>query len=101
MFTGKTALVTGSTSGIGLGIARSLAAQGANVVLNGFGESGAIHRLMDELEAFARETQMNWIYLDTYDDLKAAIALYIRRGYETCERYNDNPQATVFLRKKL
>ena len=44
---------------------------------------------------------MNWIYLDTYDDLKAAIALYIRRGYETCERYNDNPQATVFLRKQI
>lgn len=39
MLEGKTALVTGSTSGIGLGIALSLARQGANVVLNGFGDA--------------------------------------------------------------
>jgi 3-hydroxybutyrate dehydrogenase len=38
MLTGKTALVTGSTSGIGLGIAKALAEQGANIVLNGFGD---------------------------------------------------------------
>src|SRR5450631_843574 len=39
---GKTALVTGSTSGIGLGIAKTLAAQGANIVFNGFGDAKEI-----------------------------------------------------------
>jgi 3-hydroxybutyrate dehydrogenase len=41
LLTGKTALVTGSTSGIGLGIAKALAMHGANVVLNGFGDVDA------------------------------------------------------------
>lgn len=41
MLNGKSALVTGSTSGIGLGIAQALAAQGAHVMLNGFGDAQA------------------------------------------------------------
>src|SRR3974377_836892 len=44
MLQGKSALVTGSTSGIGLGIARALAAQGANITINGFGEKDAIEK---------------------------------------------------------
>jgi 3-hydroxybutyrate dehydrogenase len=44
MLKGKTALVTGSTSGIGLGYARALAAQGANVTINGFGDAAAIEK---------------------------------------------------------
>jgi 3-hydroxybutyrate dehydrogenase len=48
---GRSAIVTGSTSGIGLGIARALAQAGANVMLDGFGKAEAIARLSDELEA--------------------------------------------------
>ena len=50
MLKGKVAIVTGSTSGIGLGIATSLAAQGADVMLNGFGDPGAIEQTRRQLQ---------------------------------------------------
>jgi 3-hydroxybutyrate dehydrogenase len=49
--TGKTALVTGSTSGIGLGIAQALAAEGANIVFNGFGDATQIADLQKQTAA--------------------------------------------------
>lgn len=51
MLAGKRALVTGSTSGIGLAVARALRAEGAEVILNGFGDEGAIATLCEELDA--------------------------------------------------
>jgi DNA-binding MarR family transcriptional regulator/GNAT superfamily N-acetyltransferase len=58
-------------------------------------------KLLDAQEKFARSQGVEWIYLDSYDDLKTAVALYERRGYQRCERYNDNPQATLFMRKRI
>jgi 3-hydroxybutyrate dehydrogenase len=49
MLKGKAAIVTGSTSGIGLGIATALAAEGCDVMLNGFGDPAAIERLRASL----------------------------------------------------
>lgn len=51
MLQGKAAIVTGSTSGIGLGIAEGLAAAGVNIVLNGFGEAAEIERIRSGLAA--------------------------------------------------
>ena len=72
MFIGKTALVTGSTSGIGLGIARTLAAQGAHVVLNGFGESAAITALVGELsEAHGVQVRHDGADMSRQGDIEA------------------------------
>lgn len=57
--------------------------------------------LMQAVEEYARGAGLLWIYLDTKDDLHAAIHFYLSTGYQPCPRYNDNPQATIFLRKQL
>ncbi|HXJ73014.1 MAG TPA: 3-hydroxybutyrate dehydrogenase, partial [Candidatus Dormibacteraeota bacterium] len=48
---GKAAIITGSTSGIGLGIAQALAAQGSDILLNGFGDATQIGNLQKTLAA--------------------------------------------------
>ena len=59
MLAGKTAVITGSTSGIGQGIVRSLAEQGANVVLNGFGDADQIEKDRSEM---AKECGTDVVY---------------------------------------
>ena len=61
MQAGKTAIVTGSTSGIGLGIAGALAGAGANIVLNGFGEPEAIAEIVSDLK---RKHNVGVLYSD-------------------------------------
>jgi len=56
--------------------------------------------LLDELETYAAGFYRG-LYLDTKDDLRSAIRFYERRGYLRIPRYNDNPQATIFMRRML
>jgi GNAT superfamily N-acetyltransferase len=64
----------------------------------GRGVAGA---LLAAMEAHAAASGAAWIYLDSKDDLADALRQYARRGYQPCARYNDNPQATIFMRKAL
>jgi len=75
MLKGKTALVTGSTSGIGLGVARALARQGANLVLNGFGDAAEIERLRSGLERdFGVQVAYDAADMSKPDQIEAMIA---------------------------
>jgi 3-hydroxybutyrate dehydrogenase len=70
MLKGKTALVTGSTSGIGLGIAKALAEQGANIMMNGFGEKDAA---MAEVKAFGVEVDYHGADMSKPSEIEAMI----------------------------
>ena len=70
-------------------------------VRENFRGRGIARRLLEAAQEFARDAGYTWIYLDTTDDMKAAARLYQRSGYVRCDRYNENPQATIFMRKKL
>ncbi|MEP0320496.1 3-hydroxybutyrate dehydrogenase [Bauldia litoralis] len=75
MLKGKTALVTGSTSGIGLGIARAMAAEGANVVLNGFGDAHEIEVNRNEMaNAMGVEVRYSPADMTKPDEIAAMIA---------------------------
>jgi GNAT superfamily N-acetyltransferase len=62
---------------------------------------GIAQKLLGEAESFARGIGYRRIFLDSTDGMQAAVRLYERNGYERCERYNGNPQATIFMSKRL
>ncbi|UDF03173.1 3-hydroxybutyrate dehydrogenase [Asticcacaulis sp. AND118] len=75
MLTGKTALVTGSTSGIGLAIARKLASKGAKVMLNGMGDPAEIEKLRADMAAeFGVEVAFNGADLTKVEAIEGLIA---------------------------
>lgn len=73
--TGKTAIVTGSTSGIGEGIAKVLAAEGANILFNGFGDKAAIDALVaDVAKQYGVKTAYSAADMSKPDDVAAMVA---------------------------
>ena len=80
MLKGKVAIVTGSTSGIGLGIARVLTGQGADIVLNGFGDAGEIEAIRSGIE---REHGVRAVYdgadMSKGDAVRGLVAATVER----------------------
>lgn len=74
MLNGKSAIVTGSTSGIGLGIARSLARAGANVMVNGFGAAEEIEKICAELTACGVKVAYNSCDVTKPEQVAAMVA---------------------------
>jgi GNAT superfamily N-acetyltransferase len=62
---------------------------------------GIAQKLLAEAECFASGIGYRRIFLDSTDEMQAAVRLYERNGYQRCERYNTNSQATIFMSKKL
>ena len=74
MSTKKVALVTGSTSGIGLGIAKKFASEGINIILNGFGDAAAIETIRADLaKTHGVEVRYNGADMSKPDEIAAMI----------------------------
>ena len=77
MLKGKTALVTGSTSGIGLGIAQALAQQGANLILNGFGDASAA---VSQIQALGVKAEHHPADMSKPSEIEAMMAFAQQHG---------------------
>jgi GNAT superfamily N-acetyltransferase len=62
---------------------------------------GIAQALLNALESFASAAGYKWLYLDSAPGMDAAVRLYQKNDYDPCPRYNDNPQAVIFLCKGL
>ena len=80
MLKGKTAVITGSTSGIGLGVARAMAGEGANIVINGFGSVSDIEK---ERAALEKDFKVKAIYSPADMTKPAEIADMIKTAEQT------------------
>ena len=70
---GKTALITGSTSGIGLGIAKALAEKGTNIIMNGFGDKDQIEKTRQEIENLGVDVLYSGADMTKPDEITAMI----------------------------
>ena len=105
MLKGKSALVTGSTSGIGLGIATALAEAGANVMVNGFGEASEIERIRADLAErtgvqvlhsgadMSKPDQISAMIQDALDRLGSVDVLVNNAGIQFLSPVDDFPDA--------
>jgi GNAT superfamily N-acetyltransferase len=57
--------------------------------------------IFETAEQAARSAGLTWMYLDSTNEFTAALSLYHKHGYEPCDRFNVNAQATLFFRKRL
>ena len=73
MLKGKTAIITGSTSGIGLGIARGFAKEGINVILNGFGDKSEIEKIRKEIESHGVKSIYNGADMTKPEEISAMV----------------------------
>lgn len=62
---------------------------------------GIAAALYEALETYARQRRYEFLYLDTTDEMVAAQKFYAALGYKPIPRYNENRQATIFMRKDL
>lgn len=81
---GKTALITGSTSGIGLGVAQQLAQQQCRIILNGFGEPSAIQAIRHQLQQTSGQEALFWD-VDLSD------------GQQIQQRWSELPQVDILV----
>jgi 3-hydroxybutyrate dehydrogenase len=79
MLKNKTAIITGSTSGIGLGIARGFAKEGINVVLNGFGDKNEIEEIRKEIEGYGVQCMYNGADMIKPEEIAALVNETIKK----------------------